>query len=330
MPDTIEWMMTPEDFEAYSEAVRWIVWGPFRRAGTLGRIVALKGTDASGSPIQLVRVDDQTWRLVDGKGNTVRDISASDVVKEAGDGSLVLTHARTRHELPPLLFQSAVASAEASLHELQKAENPPPSPKDDDSDPESRAAFDFIMVTHFQDGAIRPAVVAVILVVATAEAQVNAWAQEFGGWQVKGKDNEGRYGLVRKCEALAAKAGKTLDTQASPFRDLRSVVKRRNDFVHSSPAEEVVAMIGPDSIPGRALSLEARESCLIVRQSLVDLARVIGVEPPRYLAYCPPGRPDDEEEWGKASIWTGMRDDRDFPTAVEQAEESKRKRDASS
>jgi hypothetical protein len=46
--------MTPDEFAAYAEAVRWIVWGGIgtRRAGTLWFV-------------ELRRLDGDAWRLMD-------------------------------------------------------------------------------------------------------------------------------------------------------------------------------------------------------------------------------------------------------------------------
>jgi hypothetical protein len=94
-------------------------------------------------------------------------------------------------------------------------------------------------------------------------------------------------------------------------------VKLRDGFVHSKAEDQLVPLVGPTIVPGRSLSVEARWSCPVIRRSLVDLARAIGEDPPRYLANCPPCEPDDDEGWGAAVMMTGARDDPDFPKVSE-------------
>jgi hypothetical protein len=308
--------MKPDEFEAYSEAVRWIVWGGIgtRRAGTLGYVVSLVGKDSAGSPIEARHLDTDAWRLMDAGGNTVRDLAGTELVGLAGGGSLTLTAAKIRQDLPALLFQAAVAAAEDSLTHVQKAEGGTGLVSDD---PESGAAFEFMMAMSEQDAAVRSAIPATVFAVATAEAQVNGWAAERGGWVAAGKDDEDRLCLVQKCKALAAKAKVSLDVGRQPYQDLRAVVKRRDELVHAKSEEQLVPLVGPTTVQGRSLSVYARQSCSVVRRSLVDLARAIGEDPPRYLAYCPPCEPDDDEGWRRAVGMTGAREDPDFPKVMD-------------
>lgn len=318
--------MTTE-FEAYLEVVRWLVWRDIghRRAGTLGHAAAFVGTDSSGAPIELRRAGDQ-WRLVYATGRT-EDVEGADLIGRAGKESIRLTHAVIEHDLPDLLFHSAVKAARESLVEAEQAEGGPAIEDDEndleeeESDEESEAVFDFIMTTSAQDAAVRSSITAIVLAVAAAEAQVNRWTAARGGWTATEAEDEDKFDLVRKCKALANRMNVRLDIGRRPYQDLREVVKRRNDLVHSKPEEHLVPLIGSGTIPGRGLSVEARRSCKVVRDSMVAMARAISEQPPRYLANCPPTPPDDDDAWRMAIISTGMRDDPDFPKVADAATE---------
>jgi len=71
-------------------------------------------------------------------------------------------------------------------------------------------------------------------------------------------------------------------------------------------------------IPGYEQSLDARRACRAVREALVALAYILGIEPPGYLAYCPSGPAEDDDAWRNASVMTGMRQDSDFPPVSER------------
>jgi hypothetical protein len=131
-------------------------------------------------------------------------VAGTELVGLAGGGTLTLTAARVRRDLPALLFQAAVTAAEDSLVHVQKAHRGTGLAS---NDPESDSPFEFMMAMSEQDAAVRSAIPATVLAVATAEAQVNAWAAERGGWM----DDEGKLSVVQKCKALAAKAKVPLD-----------------------------------------------------------------------------------------------------------------------
>ncbi len=91
-------------------------------------------------------------------------------------------------------------------------------------------------------------------------------------------------------------------------------MKFRNRLVHSEPEAQRLPLTGLQSpAPGRPVSVEARKSCLAVRQSLLAVAEATGRPAPRYLAYCPAGDAEDDELWATATVLTGLREDPDFP-----------------
>jgi hypothetical protein len=97
-----------------------------------------------------------------------------------------------------MLFHAAVAAAEKSLIHLQKVARGTGTVG---ADPESHAQFEFMMAMSEQDAAVRAAIPATLLAVATAASQVNAWAADRGGWVAAGRSDEGRLCLVQKCKA---------------------------------------------------------------------------------------------------------------------------------
>jgi hypothetical protein len=66
------------------------------------------------------------------------------------------------------------------------------------------------------------------------------------------------------------------------------------------------------------MSVEARRACAKVRAALVHVARLPGEDPPRYLANCPPGDPEDDGAWGKRCSPHGRKDDPDFPKIMDR------------
>jgi len=158
------------------------------------------------------------------------------------------------------------------------------------------------------DRSLRRSISAIGLAISAAEAQVNEWAVGEGGWT----ENEDRETLVKKMKTLAAKTGKNLDIGRSPFQNLHRQVRFRHDLIHPKALPQEVELGGTEA-PGRGPSVEARQTCFFVRESLIYVARTIGVDAPRYLAYCPPSGYEDDDVWWNASGMTGARDDPDFP-----------------
>jgi hypothetical protein len=167
---------------------------------------------------------------------------------------------------------------------------------------------DFTIATTLLDRSVRRSISAVGLAVSAAEAQVNEWAEARGGW----RDREDLEPLVRKMRYVARKFGRDIDIGRSPFQELQSLVDFRHDVTHPKPIPQDVRLGGTEA-PGRGPSIQARKTCFFIRRCLVDVARSIGLDPPRYLAYCPPGPYDDDNAWRTAVVMTGVREDPDFP-----------------
>ncbi len=149
----------------------------------------------------------------------------------------------------------------------------------------------------------------IVLAVAASEAQVNQWGNELGGWS----EAEDRLFLLKKCERLAVRRAVPIDLSRGSFQELQWAVGHRNRYLHSTPLAQPLKVTGSGTVLPGTISVEARRACLAVRVAFVDLARCLGFEPPRYLAYCPAADPDDEAAWSAASAKTGTRADPDFP-----------------
>ena len=119
-------------------------------------------------------------------------------------------------------------------------------------------------------------------------------------------------GLIDKIKFLSRRGSVALLPGQRPLQDLKKVVDRRNELIHSKPMEQAVDFNAPWR-PGRMLSEEARFSCLTIREVLIALAASLSMSAPGYLSYCPPGDFRDEVSWAKATVLTGVRDDPDFP-----------------
>jgi hypothetical protein len=291
---------------AFLEAVRWLVFGDRRRFGMLGRCVGFIGQTRSGEPDRLSRVRGK-WRL----RSTGKLLDDEAVVAKLGSPSFRVSKVIVVPEAAPLLFQGAVEQAEASLTQLMTADRE----LTDKADDESAVAFQFVMATSAWDKSLRHSIAAIMLALAAAEAQVNEWASARGGWKLlpNGKSEDG-LPLLQKMDALAKRHGGRAPVSRLPYSDLRRIVTLRNSLVHSKPLEQEIPLRGrlaPQ--PGRWLSVEARKACSSVRVCFVALAQLLEEEPPRYLAYAPNGRPDDDQLWANAVVRTGARNDPVFP-----------------
>lgn len=93
-------------------------------------------------------------------------------------------------------------------------------------------------------------------------------------------------------------------------QDLREPVGLRNSLVHPTPVPQAVRL--GSTAPGTTISIHARTACLRVRVALLATSRALDVADPPYLAYCPPGPPDDATIWSSGELMTGVRSDLDF------------------
>lgn len=158
------------------------------------------------------------------------------------------------------------------------------------------------------DESLRRSIAGLVLAVSSAEAQMNEWTELAGG-RAAGEDRET---LVRKMKLLAAKKRVPLDIGVAPFQRLQECIDFRHELVHPKATSRELKIASPP-IPGVDLSLLARETCLMVRQSLIMVADRLGVSKPSYLAYCPAGHFRDDRLWSTAVAMTGVREDPEFP-----------------
>lgn len=273
-----------------------------RRPGMLGRATGLSRRRA-GRP-DLIR-DGRRWRPPE-SGDS---LEAMDVVREVARGSLTLNFVHVEPDLAGELLPEAIRRAEESVLKLAAAQKHVDELMETEDDPR----MPWVMATSALDRVLTASVTAVILAVAAAEAQVNAWAEWSGGWD----EDEDRLSVDLKCSALAARHGVTLPLGQGALQALGRTVDLRNQFVHSKPVPQPMPLGGKRRpVPGRSISEDARRACLSVRQALLETSRAIGAEPPTYLAYCPPVAPEDDGAWSTANILAGSRDDPDFPSAT--------------
>jgi hypothetical protein len=131
------------------------------------------------------------------------------------------------------------------------------------------------------DRAFRAGATGVVLAVAAAEAQANDWAQNGGGWH----GHEDGYPVQQKLQLLAGRGGHDLALGEGILHELAQVVRSRKELVHASGAVRVLGLTAHEVVePSRAMSLDARRACWTVRRSLVNVARLLGYDPPPYLA----------------------------------------------
>lgn len=274
------------------------------------------GGRSSAGPATARRRNDG-WIMEDASGIT----EAASLIELVATGKFVPRTVNVIPELAELLFKEAVGQAERSVLQVTKAA---------EHLEEMRAAgpiedgvigpwfMPWSLATGELDRALRASLAATMLAIAAAEAQVNVWIVEHGGWTA----DEDRLGVAEKCKALAERVDRPISLGKAPFQALHVAVKRRNAYVHPRPLEQPLPAVGRRAaVPGRTASQEARGTCKAVRDAFLDLARRLEVTPPKYLAYCPPCAADDDDGWRSASVMTGTRPDPDFPRAGEERTE---------
>lgn len=300
------------------EVIRALVFAG-RPPGTGSTILGFSGHDSSGDAIELRRQGEEFVLHPPGQTEKAELISVEDVLHRLSEKSIRLENLVMIPEVAEALFPHAVREAERSLGQyFQAIDQAASMGKGNEGDPDPLA---FVMWASALDRTIPASITAIVLSVATAEAQVNE-SMAMLGVREQEEASAGEKGprlprIVPKLKALAAHGGQEIDVDTGPWSELRALVRRRNELVHSTPRETHVPLMGGgrETLPGYGWTLEARRACFTVRSALVALADICGLEPPRYLAYCPPAPPEDDDAWRAASIMTGARDDPDFPRA---------------
>jgi hypothetical protein len=290
----------------------WLLY-PGRRPGLIGAAIGFAGTVRARGEATLVPEGDD-WELTE-LGQASVSLTTADVLKLVGSGGWLPRTVDVVPDLADLLFKKAIAEVEASIGHLYRAQTEIEKLESSSGDG-GAPPVPWIIAEAQLDRALQASITAIVLAIAAAEAQLNTWAEDRGGWA--GAEDEDEGNVVEKCRTLALRAGVSIAIGHPPYQELGRAVKRRNSFVHPTPIPVTLPTFGARApSPGSSTSIEARAACLAVRTSLVDLARVLSVDPPRYLAYCPLVAPDDTQAWHGASLMTGARQDPDFPTVAE-------------
>ena len=292
------------------EAMRWLIFGE-RRPGAIGRTTAFLGV--AGGSAHRMELSAEGWRGPDGTLLNDKDLVERLVSREFGVRAVAVVP-----EVAPLLFQGGIEQVEAAHTQLMEAArvmDDDDSDDADDGDDGDDGWFQFILASSALDKSLRHSSAAIMLCLAAAEAQVNAWAESLGGWgeQANGR-SEDWLPLVEKLGVLSARQGESLDKGEKPVCDLAGAVRLRNELVHSKPVEQNLplgSLVARE--PARWLCVEARRAAVAVRESLVQVTVLMGVEPPDYLIYCPEADPEDDVKWLSVVVLTGMRDDSVFP-----------------
>lgn len=245
------------------------------------------------------------WVFVDGAG-VEHAVNAAEAIALVHDGVFKPRRVHIRPEIAPILFKQAVERAQDSVNRINRVTA---SRKQADKDP----LWLYLMNSHELDEAVASALVSTTSAVAAAEAQLNDWAEE-RSWPPPIGDR----GVDFKLAALAAEYGHTIALGSGVMQKLRVAIDRRNDIMHGSLNTVDLPLVGGSSpAPGTTESLAARETCRVVRHSLILVASKIDAQPPTYLAYCPDVPPEDTNTWQSAVVLTGVRDDPVFPKAGE-------------
>lgn len=307
--------------ERLMEALLWMAW-PERRPGFLGVPVELRGDLPDGRTARLVKRGDDWVLIVDGEAEE-EVIHPDNAVTVMAEKRFLPSVVKTVPQIAPHVYLAAIIETEAAHGSWLQAARAVV-----DAVPEASRFFrdrsfmdalimgtepmPFVLATDAMDQCVRHAIAAIPLAIAAADAQVNTWANRVGGWS----DEEQRRGWARRINLLAERHGQRINLDQEPFAALRSKMKLRNDLIHGN----AVAIEEPleSKSAGRPLVLEARRTCLAVREALLALAAALSEEPPRYLAFCPEGAIEDDEVWRNARVTTGMREDSVFPKVSDQ------------
>ena len=293
-----------------SEVFRWLMFED-GLPGTLGPAVAFSGVDSSKGRVARLQRHEDKWQLQI-EGEEARGVDVAVIGEMIATKKFLPQTVVTIPNLAPKLFRLAVERAEesvrlytealGSLKELRRSGN------------EGDKLIQFVLHTSNLDKVVRSAIAAEVFGAAAAEAQLNSWADDAGGWKREGRVDEDRLSVVKKCAVLARRVGVEMNLDEEPWKGLEASVKRRNAMMHAKPTEEEFPLFGAQApIPGYAHSVAARKACLSVRLALVELAHVLGLAAPRYLAYCPDIEADDDKTWLSAVVMTGAREDAVFP-----------------
>ena len=301
--------------ERLMETLLWMAWP--RRPGFLGAPVALSGTLPDGRRARLSKKDDE-WRYSAEGDDEQIVVDASNAPTILADKSFLPSSVVTIPEVAPHVYLASIVETEAAHQAWLEAARATIEAVPDagkffrhdsfiDSLIMNSQPMPFVLATGAMDECVRRSVTAIPLAVAAADAQVNTWANSFGGWSKKEQSKP----WTRRVEMLAERHAVSVDIDGEALSTFRQQMRLRNDLIHGNAiaVEEPLERRGG----GRPLVLEARRTCLAVRIALLHLAEIFHEEPPRYLSFCPEGPIEDDEVWRNARVSTGMREDSIFP-----------------
>jgi hypothetical protein len=280
-----------------SELMRWVVLD--RPPGIHGS--AAKITSHRNSSAELRRTPD-SWVYVDDAGQA-RAVTVQEMLDLVDSGQFRPVYVHVQPDTMETLFKRAVTLAAASVQGLRRV-----SARLEQRE-QAPDVMLFVENSHDLDESLASAMLSIVAAIAAGEAQLNAWAHSG-----LAPDREG--GLHERLTNFASNHGHPLTLSEGPLAALGRTVDRRNDVIHGSTALEQYSF-RQGLTPGRTESVNARKACIAVRQSLLLVATTLGLEKPRYLAYCPAARADDDNAWATAVLLTGTRPDPDFPTVAE-------------
>ena len=221
------------------------------------------------------------------------------------------------HDLAAAHLRAAVAQAQRSAEEELKYEEE----KAKLSGKPITQNSDFLQLIFPKialDRAIEASRNAVVLAVAALEAFINQTAaQRLGIWD----DEEERQSLQTKWILVPRQitGGHTFDRGAEPYQSFRRLLRLRNDLVHPKAAEKrfegplagfLASFYRPD---WDAQPSDGRWACVVARRMLIEFAKFVGWDPPRWCVVVPPADPQQPHEWRAAVVLAGARPDPDFP-----------------
>lgn len=280
---------------------------PMRRPGALGCPARIEGRRANGEPAVLEAVGER-WAFV-GETEPRRMYEPHELIAVMAEEFRPL-RLHLKADFASEFFAAAVRHLDRGDAHFAKAVGHSAGVASGHGDIDPMA---WVMWAGEVDRAMTEAASAILLALATAEAQANAWADAKGVSRTDARSGRSQPALIDALIDVAATAGHVVQLGRGPFQELRFAVDQRNDLVHARGIKPIDLRAAP-FVPGLAQVVDARRCVRGVRLALVEVARALGeLTGVRYLASCPLSDPNDHEEWRSAYIRSGLRADPDFP-----------------
>lgn len=320
-------MSEEERLNRLLETVVWIAY--VQRPGVIGTAQRLVGHDASGSECELRRVGDE-WLYLDASGKEQSVSGPDDLFPLLSETGFLPDSVVVVPVVAPLLFQGAMEELDRAQGAWEEAMRMaisllPADQREKIVKPplierlgllSVGEPFDHVMANSALDRCLRNSMASISLAIGAADAQVNAWLLEKDLWSRTRASKP----FMDKVKRLGEAMSTTISEDAEPFKTVRERLQLRNNLLHGNPIEETWPL--QPRAAGRYMILEARRTAASVRATLLELAGILKTEKPAYLAYCPPGAPEDEDVWRGGAVMTGLREDPDFPKVSDRHTES--------